>query len=363
MAEEQQEQDRNEPATPFKLREARRRGQVNKSLEVNSFLILATMLAITYFMGEDFIAHQLDVSRSVFSQAHMVELTIPNAVTWFSVLTSAMFGIYWPFVGGIILIGILSNMFQTGPVFSFFPLKPDSQRINPVKGFKRLFSTRLLYESLKTILKLFLFGGVIYLVIHALTPTLVALVDVDPNSYAMFLLENARDLIFVLLLVLFIVAAFDIAYTRWDFAKKMRMSRREIKEEVKRREGDPQVRAKLRELQREAAKRAGSLQKVPDADVLITNPTHLAIALRYDRESMQAPEVCAKGAGELALKMRVVAAQNGVPVVENKPLARKLFQRATLDDVIPEDLYPKVAKILVWVFSLRQSNKRFGVSK
>lgn len=352
---EQQEQDRSEPASPFKLKEARNKGQVAKSLEINSFFVLAVVLAQLYFIGEDLIGSQLRISQALFSRADLFALDPVTSVALFEAVTDALLDVYWPLLGAIMIVGVLANMAQTGPVFSFFPIKPDMQRLNPVQGFKRLFSLKLLFESLKTVIKLAVFAIVIYLALGALLPSLIALVDVNPRNYAGFLLENVRDLLFELLLVILVVAALDLLYSRWDFGKKMRMSRRELKDEVKRREGDPQVRAKLRELQREAVKRAGSLRRIPEADVLITNPTHLAVALRYERQVMKSPQVIAKGAGELAGKMREVARRHGIPVVENKFLARQLFKSCDIDSVIPESVYPLVARILVWVYSMREN--------
>lgn len=360
MAEQQQEQNRTEPATPFKLREARKRGQVAKSLEINSVLILTTVLAILYFSGEKLISGQLAIARSIFSQVHAFPLTPSHIVGLFEQVSGALLSVLWPFVAAVMVAGVLANLFQTGPIFSFFPLKPDVQRLNPARGFKRLFSTKLLFESVKSIVKIGLFGFAGYLVIVDWIPELLSLLDTSPKAYGAFLLDHVRVLMFKLLLIMLLIALLDLAYTRWDYARQMRMSRRELKEEIKRREGDPRIRAKMRELQREAAKRAGSVKKVPDADVLITNPQHLAVALRYERGAMTAPQVIAKGAGDLALKMIQVALKHQVPVAENKRLARRLFTRIEIDQMIPEELYPQVARILLWAYALRDARNSEG---
>ena len=360
MAQQDQDQDKTEQATPFKLREARNRGQVSKSLEFNSFVILTSILGLVYIAGEKIITGQLALERALLSSAHRVSLEPASIVGWTKILLASLFNIYWPLIGLIMMVGILANLFQTGPVISFFPLKPDVKRINPVEGFKRLFSKKLLFEAFKSVLKILLFSAVVYFALMALMPKLMTLVGVNPDHYPSFLLNSTRGLIFKLLMALLLLAAADMAYTRWDFAKKMRMSRRELKEEVKRREGDPRIRAKRRELQKEAVKRAGSLSKVPEADVLITNPTHLAVALKYRRGIMLAPQVIAKGAGDLAGRMREVAREHRVPMVENKQLARKLFKKVEIEQGIPEALYPAVAKILVWVFAMREQGRAVG---
>lgn len=356
MAEQQTEQDRTEPATPTKLREAKRRGQVSKSLEINSLFILSLGIALFYLIGEDIVNQQLALSRELLSNAGSISLDPAQTLALFEYTFHWVASIFWPVIAVLIIGAVLMNIFQTGPVFSFYPLKPDTSRINPVNGFKRLFSIRLLYESVKTLIKLLLFAGVLYLAITSLVPSLISLLDHHPDSYPVYLAQNATLIAIYLVAVLLFIALLDLLYTRWDFSKRMRMSRREIKDEVKRREGDPQIRAKMRELQREAAKRAGSLRRVPDADVLITNPTHLSIALIYKRGSMSAPQVIAKGAGDLAMNMRAVARRHHIPIVENKSLARKLFKSVGIDQPIGEDLYPIVANILVRIFAKRDKN-------
>jgi flagellar biosynthetic protein FlhB len=235
--------------------------------------------------------------------------------------------------------------------------------LNPITGFKRLFSKKLLFESFKSIVKIAIFGAVIYFAVVSFLPTLMGLIDTDPQVYPKLLIDEGRELAYKLILALLIIALLDLVYTRWDYAQQMRMSHRDVKEEVKRREGDPQIRSKRRQLQKEAVERAGSIRKVPDADVLITNPTHLAIAIKYQRHTMIAPEVIAKGAGELAAAMKKVAKRHNVVTVENKKLARALFKKSDVDGLVPEALYPETAKILAWVFMQQQmmsanTNKR-----
>lgn len=350
----EQEQNRSEPATPYKLREARKRGQVAKSTEVNSFVALCGALSILYFLGERLGQGQLELSSRLLGNAHRVVLEGPSVAALFEMVAYDLLGIYWPIIAIAVTAAIVANVFQTGPIFSFFPIKPDVQRLNPVQGFKRLFSKRLLFEAIKTLVKFTILGVAVYQSIAAFLPKILTLIDIPPQNYSHFLLTHGRQLMFQLLLLLMLVALFDLAYNRWDFAERMRMSRRELKDEVKRREGDPQIRAKLRQLQKEAVQRAKALQRVPEADVLITNPQHFAVALHYDGETMVAPQVIAKGAGELALKMREVASRNQIPIVENRTLARRLFRQTGLDEDVPEDLYPVVARLMSWVLLMRR---------
>lgn len=351
---QEQDQDRTEQATPFKLKEARKRGQVSKSLEVNSLIMLFVALAVSYFVAESVIQSGLTLSQKLLADAHLVNLEGPAPVAFFAYIFESTTSIFWPFVLALVIAAIGANMFQTGPVFSFHPLKPDVSRINPVTGFKRLFSKKMLFESIKTVVKMAVYGFAVYLAIVALLPALMGLLDTPTEVYPALLVGMGQGLAAKLLLLILLIAMIDLVYTRWDYSQQMRMSHRDVKEETKRREGDPQVRSKRRQLQREAASRAGAVRKVPEADVLITNPTHIAIALKYDRDSMVVPQLIAKGAGDLAVKMKKVAYRSGVSVVENKPLARELFRKTGIDEGVPESLFPVVAKILAWVYMQRQ---------
>lgn len=347
----EQEQNKTEPATPFKLREARKRGQVAKSLEFNSWVMIGALTAATALFAESVIQHHLRVDRALFSRAHELEFSPEAVIGWLSGALAELGSVLVPLFLGVVAISVIANMVQTGPVFSVFALKPDPQRISPVAGFKRVFSLRLLFEAIKSILKIAVFGIVVYLVIRTLLPDMVRLMLADPDLYPRALLSFALRLALALVVVHSVIAVLDLGYSRWDYQKKMRMSRRELKEEIKRREGDPQIRSRIKELQRESAKRSQSLGRVPDADVLITNPSHLAVALLYQRGEKIAPEVIAKGSGELAAKMKYLARRHRVPVLREKDLARALFREVELDETIPQKFFGPVARILIWAYA------------
>jgi flagellar biosynthetic protein FlhB len=357
----EQEQDRSEQATPFKLEEAKRRGQVFKSMDLNSFFLIGGALALLTLGGPRFLFDGLSVERAIFERAPVLEFDIPHLMAWLGEIGSATGSVLAPLLVLVVVVPILSNLFQTGPVFSFFPLKPDPKRLNPIQGFKRLFSLRLLFEAVKTFIKLGLFVSVAYFVIVGMLPVILGMPQMDPKGYPAMLLQSISSLTFKLLLALLVVALLDLLYTRWDYGKKMRMSRRELKEEIKRREGDPLVRAKIKELQREAAKRSKSVRRVPDADVLITNPTHFAVALQYQRAVMNAPRVIAKGAGETAENMKALARQHDIPVMERPSLARRLFKDVDIDEAVPEAVYEPIARIYAELYAARPATVRVGV--
>ena len=358
----EQEKDRSEPATPFKLEEAKRRGQVAKSLDFTSLVMLGAFLAALYAWADDLARAGLRLSVGTLERGADLVFTPPVVAGWLGSLSLAMLAMLAPFLAVACLAAIVANLAQNGPVFSAFPLKPDFNRLNPALGFKRVFSLKTLVETGKTLVKLALFGAVAWLALRALLPQLLAAPEVAPKAYFGLLNELVTALLFKLLLVFVLVVLADFAYSRWDFGRQMRMSRRELKEEVKRREGDPQVRARIRELQREAAKRAKSLKRLPEADVLITNPQHFAVALAYERGRMRAPMVIAKGAGELAREMRSRAGRAAVPVVEDKPLARRLFAEVDIDAPIGEALFEPVARVYAQLYSAQRPAARLELS-
>lgn len=360
MAEE--EKDKSEPASPFKLKEAKKKGQVAKSLEVNSFFAIAGFMLVMYMSGTELIYSDLFVNKNIFEHAHTVNFEPSRLIDWAGGVMRSLFHVFAPLIGVLLLVAVVANLVQVGPVFSPHPLKPDLNRINPVSGFKRLFSIKLLFEAVKSIIKLSLFGGILYFAIKGSIPQLLGLMQMDPDYYPVQLIALVLGIILKIMFGLIIIALLDLIYTRWDFSNKMKMSRREMKEEVKRREGDPHLRAKVRELQREAAKQRESLNKVPDADVLITNPTHLSIALSYKRDEMSAPKVLSKGAGYMAMRMRVIARQHNIPVIEDKKLARMLYRERNVDEPVKEKHFPLVAKIFAKVYAIKERQDKVMVN-
>lgn len=354
----EQEQNRSEAATPFKLDEARRRGSVPRSIETTSFFMLAAAAAGLFFGSKSITDQELHQFAGILSAAGALDFNIPAIHAWgMKALIGSVVALAPLFVL-LVVVAILTNILQTGPVLSATPLKPDFERLNPVAGLKRLLSLRMLMEAGKTLIKAGLLGAVLYWgVIHAL-PSLFALIDLSPRAYGEVLSGQTIRLVGKLLVVLVLIAAIDLAFNRWDYLQKLRMSRRELGEEIKRREGDPRIKQRLRQLQRETLKRSAGLQRVKDADVLITNPVHLAVAIKYERDQVDAPLLIAKGSGEMAAHMKVIARRHNVPIVENRKLARALFHRVKFDAPVPERHFADVAKILVWVYSLRDARRR-----
>jgi flagellar biosynthetic protein FlhB len=226
-------------------------------------------------------------------------------------------------------------------------------RMNPVSGLKKVLSLRSLVEMVKGLLKAALFALVIYFSLRKDTPELVHAIRFPLEAGVSQLLWKLLGLSFRLAFLLLVIAIFDYVYQKWEFERSIKMSKQELKEEYKQMEGDPQIKSKIRQKQRELA-RSRMMSSVPKADVVITNPTRLAVALEYDRKVMDAPVVSAKGSGFLARKIREIAREKGVPVVENKPLARSLFENLEVGDEVPEEFYRAVAEVLAFVYRIRK---------
>jgi len=351
----EQEQDRSEAATPYKLKEAQERGQVSKSLEATFAAILAAFVLVLYSVGPSISGQELRLMHQVFDHAGRMDWSSDGMSSWmFGVLSTSMIYLT-PFFLAVAGAAIVANMAQVGAIFSFKPVTPDFDRINPANGIKRLFSITLLYNAGKSVLKLAALTWVLWIVLEHAFPRLFTLSQINVRAHAGLAMGELPPMLFKMLLVILVMALIDVGFTRWDFSKKMRMSRREVRDEGKQRDGDPRIRARLRQLRAEMLKQSRAMRSLPDADVLITNPTHLAIAISYKHGAMPAPKMLAKGAGGVAKKMREVARQHHIPIVENPPLARAMYKRVKSGEYLPEDLYPMTAKILLWVYSLRKA--------
>lgn len=357
----EQEQDRSEPASPFKLREAKRRGNVAKSMDLNSLLVVAALLVCLQLWAGGAAEGQARLSRVLFLQAGALGFSASQVWHWLGAAVGQSLLLLAPLFGAVMLAGALSNLLQHGPVFSTQPLKPDFKRIHPATGFKRIFSKRALFELGKNLLKLGLFSWMLYLTLRDLVPVLVQMLFAQPRAYGAPVLQQVAGLVFRLLLLMLAVSLLDLLFTRWEYADRLRMSRREVKDEHKQREGDPKVKARIRELQNELRSKSRALRNIPKSDVVITNPTHLAVALVYRHGEMAAPAIVAKGSGELVEKMKTVARRSGVTIVENRRLARALW-RLDLHDTVPEAHFAEVARILVWVQQARRGATAGGAA-
>ena len=245
----------------------------------------------------------------------------------------------------LMFIGVAVNVAQSGFIFTAEPLKLELNRISPISGLKRLFSLKSIVELLKGVFKMALVGGVVWLVLVPEMERLESLLRMDVADLLSVVLVLITRLMIAVLALLAVVALIDFLYQRYEFMKQMRMTLQEVKDEFKQSEGDPQVRARLRQIRTERA-RQRMMQAVPTADVVVTNPTHFAVAMKYDESTMAAPLVVAKGADELALRIRELAGEHKVPLVENPPLARALFDTVDIDQEVPPQHYTALAEVI-----------------
>jgi len=353
----EQDSDRSEQATPHRLQEARRKGQVAKSNDLLACAAVAVLTVTLQASGWDGLGQLLQLARRTLARAPGLEWSVANLAAWCGQLLLALLVLLAPLLLALVIAGLLANLAQTGPVFSAEPIKPDFKRLNPAEGFKRIFSMRTLFEAGKSIVKLLVLAGVAWVALRAALPGLLALPMAAPGAYPRILLTLLAGLLGKLALALLLIALADLGFVRWDFAKRMRMSKRDIKDEHKNREGDPRIRARIRELRKEMLKRSQSMRRAASADVLITNPTRLAVALSYQHGAASAPKVVAKGAGDVAARMRALAGRKNIPIVQNKALARTLFREVDYEGYVPEKLYPQLAKIMVWVYAMRDARQ------
>ncbi|MBI4715206.1 MAG: flagellar biosynthesis protein FlhB [Nitrospirae bacterium] len=345
--------EKTEQATPRRRQEAREKGQVARSREIPSVAVLAAGTGALYVLLPSLAGGISDLTREVFLAGETLRLDADTLYPFLLQIVTRTAVMILPLMGIVAAAGAAANVFQFGILFSGQALKPQASRISPIKGFKRIFSLHSLVELVKSLLKIAVVGGVAYFLIRGEIGLLPSLVDMGVFQIVEYLTHLIFKLLLWTIVVLLFLAGLDFAFQKWEHERSLRMSKEEIREEHKRTEGDPMIKARIRALQREMARKR-MMAAVPKADVVVTNPTHLAVALAYVHGKMRAPKVVAKGAGVLAAKIKAVAREHGVAVVEDKPLARILYKTVEIGQEIPAQLYKAVAEVLAYVYRLRK---------
>ena len=342
------------PATPNKREEAKHKGQVAKSEDVNVALSLLAGMLILHVVGANIFYHIKNIAREIFFNLSSTQLNQENVYAYFLSALPKLFLIIAPLMLGLLVIGCFANIIQVGFLFTLEPLAPKMERISPTKGFSNLFSTRRLVELFKSLLKIILIGCIGYSILISAWKHFDRLGNMEINEAFVYTGKLTFKIGISMSGALFFLALCDYAYQRWEYEQSIKMTREEFEEEVKRTEGDPKIRARIRSVQREMARRR-MMQEVPKADVVIVNPHEIAVALRYDQTSFNAPIVVAKGARLIAVKIKEVAREARVPIMENKPLAQTLFKTVEIGKQIPAELYKAVAEILAYVYKLKSA--------
>lgn len=353
MSDETSDQEKTEQATPRRLDKAREEGQVVRSRELTTFLLLAggtgglwAMSSVLYgqlgrVMEQAFLFGRQQILEPRVMLVRAGEL---GELTLFSLL---------PFLLLMGVLALVAPMLLGGWMISAKALAPKASKLNPLKGLKRLFSSQSLAELGKAIAKSVLVGGVAVWFLMAHRGAFMALMDQPVQQALASALRLAATACALMVLTLVVVVLIDVPYQLWSHAKKLRMSREEIRREHKESEGDPHVKARIRS-QQQAMARHRMMSRVPEADVIVTNPTHYAVALCYEEQRMGAPRVVAKGADAMAARIRALGSEHGVPLLEAPPLARALYRHVDLEQEIPGALYTAVAEVLVWAMRLRR---------
>jgi flagellar biosynthesis protein FlhB len=359
MAEES-DLEKTEPGSPRRLEKAREEGEIAQSRELTTFLLLATGIGGLWMMAAPMSEHMgralqrgLRFERaSAFDASRMLTLAGEIVLEGLQALL--------PLLGLMALAALLGPLMLGGWVFATRLLAPKFSKLNPMQGLGRMFSTQALAELVKAIAKSLLIGGVAYLVISANMGAIMALMTEPVHAALPHMIRLVANCCLMIVGSLLLIAAIDVPYQLWSYHRKLRMSREDLRQEHKESEGDPHIKGKIRRLQQQMARRR-MMAEVPKADIIVTNPTHFAVALQYREKEMRAPRVIAKGTDLLAQRIRAIGEEHKVPILEAPPLTRALYKHTHLGAEIPAALYTAVAEVLAWVYQLKHWHSEGGI--
>ncbi len=356
MAEESY-QERTEKATPKKRQEAREKGNVPRSNEVNSAAILLISCLGFVLFGKYMFDGVLILMHNIYSDFSTIEVTTTNLPRMSENLGLNFAFLIGPFMLCLMIAGVAANVIQSGTTFSMKSIQPKLEKINPFAGFKRLFSIRSFVELMKNIIKMVIIFLIGYITIKGEFNEFFDLANQDVGQIMAFIGILSLKLFLRIGLIFIILAIMDFAYQKYEYEKNLKMTKQEIKEEYKQSEGDPLIKSRIRSIQREQARRR-MMNEVPKADVVIVNPVHVAIALKFNPEEMSAPVVVAKGMRKIAQKIKEIAQKHNIPIIEKPIVARLLYKSAEVGHEIPVELYQVVAEILASVYQMKKDLSR-----
>lgn len=361
MAENQDGQEKTEQPSAKRLNEARQRGQVSKSMDITTAVVLLGGGMTVFIVGKPLVDDYVKFMKHILMHSSLINISAQNANHYYMQLVMFLAGILLPLILIIFAMVFAAEVSQVGLKFAtkkFTEGMGMKQLMKPHEGLKKVFfSQRSFVELVKSIFKLLLIGAVVYWVLSEKIETTIAMIERPFIDIAIFMVAVSFELVLKVGLAYIIIAFLDYLYQKWKFREDMKMTKQEVKEETKQSEGDPKIKGKLRSLMRNRV-RGFMLKNAETADVVVTNPTHYAVALKYKQGEMNAPKVVAKGVDYLALSIREIAEKNKVPIVEEPPLARALYSSCETGDEIPENLFKAVAQILAYIYQLK-ANKQF----
>lgn len=347
-------EEKTEAATPHRRQEARKKGQVARSSDLNSTIVILAVI-VTLYSLRGYVGDSLaDYLRQILGSDMGITLTSDRFFHVSKMTLYLCLQILSPIFAAAIVFGILINFAQVGMVVAAEKINPKLSNINPIEGFKRIFSKRALVEFAKTMIKVLVIGSVTYKLIQKALPQIITLLHMDLASSMGVFAKLAFRVSITAVAIFLVIAVLDLVYQKWEYGQSLRMSKDEIKKEMKQTEGDPMIKARIREKQRLMSMNR-MMQSIPEATVLIINPEHLAVALKYDEKSMEAPQIVAKGAGYVAQRIKEKAAEYKIPVVEDKQLARALYKTAEIGDFVPVELYQAVAGVIAAIYALKKN--------
>jgi flagellar biosynthetic protein FlhB len=354
MPDEDQD-DKTEEPTDKRRREAREEGNVSKSTEVSTVLVLlAAFIFLRIFfegMYADVVAG-VNLAYDYLNPMFIRNMSYTTYHDMFLLHLKNTLSLVLPLGIFRMVIGALSNIMQIGFLFTLKPIEPKLSKINPISGLKNMFALKKLFDTAKNILKLVIIGFVGYISVRSKMEEMISSINESVGSIVVYMMLLIFEVAIKIILTLLVIAILDYAYQRYEYEKKLKMTKQQVKDEHKMSEGDPKIKARIRQLQREMSKRR-MMENVPKATVIVTNPTHLSIAIRYEQESMDAPEIVAKGADNLAMKIREMATEHGIPLYEDVPLARAMYDKVEPGDIIPQEFFAAVAEIIAYVYKLQ----------
>jgi flagellar biosynthetic protein FlhB len=346
-------QEKTEKATPRRRREARKKGQVAQSREISSIFILMTTLGVFYFAGSWIFWNLSGFFSEIYQNMSTLTLSNVSDASAFSLEAfNALFSILIPIFLPIVIAAIVANVAQVGFEMHAEPMRPKLSKLNPISGMKKLVSIKSLVELAKSLVKIAIVGGIAYMIVEKEMRLFPSLIQWTVMDILIFIARVAFKIFFFVCLAMIVLAALDYIYQRWQHEKNMKMTKQEIIDERKQSEGDPKIKARIRSIQLEMAQRR-MMESIPEADVVITNPTHLALAIKFDAKQMSAPRLLAKGSGFVAERIKEIAREHRVPIIEDKPLAQAMYKMVEIGDYIPVELYRAVAEILAYVYRLK----------
>lgn len=347
-------EEKTEKATPKKRRDQRKEGNVLQSKEIVTAASILGIFCAARLLGSFMLENVLAFTAKICGSAGSFEVTSDNIMTLVTEMMTLIVVVVGPICAVAMLLGIIPTLAQTRGLFTMKALKPKFSRLNPLEGIKKMFSAQAIVGILKGLIEVAVISYLIFSEISDRLPRFLALMDAGVMQGIVYAASSIFDMVMLICIMLVFVAAGDFLFQWWQFEKKLKMSKQEVKEEFKQMEGDPQVKSKIKQRQQQMAQ-SRMMQEIPSADVVVRNPTHYAVALRYDQDKNRAPQVVAKGKDYLAMKIVQIAEESNVYITENPPLARALYAQVDLGREIPFELYDAVAEVLTVVY--REKNK------